>query len=199
MPVAVLVTGAIMGTEEISAKKFTNVSVIVTGVVIASFGEIEFVMIGFIYQLGGIVVEAIRLNLISSLLNGEKKMDALASLYYIAPICAIFNTILALFWEVPKISSSEVYAVGLWNFVANAGVALLLNVSVVLLVGFHILQQGCSTNNDLDWQVLRPYHDTLWCTEGCSSCFTFHCHLGNHDHEPPDRWVRHCIDWPFRL
>lgn len=139
MPVAVLVTGAIMGTEEISAKKFTNVSVIVIGVVIASFGEIEFVLIGFLYQLGGIIVEAIRLNLISSLLNGEKKMDALASLFYIAPICAVFNTVIALFWEVPNITANEVYAVGIWNFIANASVALLLNVSVVLLVSFRTL------------------------------------------------------------
>jgi len=134
-PVAVLLTGALMGTEDISVKKFTNVSVIVVGVVIASFGEIEFVLIGFLYQLGGIIAEAIRLNLISSLLNGEKKMDALASLFYFAPICAIFNSILALLWEVPNITAEEVYAVGAWNFIANASVAFLLNVSVVLLIG----------------------------------------------------------------
>jgi hypothetical protein len=136
-PVAVLLTGAIMGTEKTDAKKFANVCVIVLGVIIASFGEIEFVLIGFLYQIGGIFAEAIRLNLISSLLNGEKRMDAIVSLYYFAPICAIFNSLLALVWEVPKISMEEVYVVGLWNFLANASVALLLNVSVVLLVGFH--------------------------------------------------------------
>jgi len=134
-PVAVLLTGAIMGTEDISAKKFTNVCVIVIGVVLASFGEIEFVLIGVLYQIGGIIAEAIRLNLISSLLNGEKKMDALASLYYFAPICALFNGVLALVWEVPNITMNEVYAVGVWNFLANASVAFLLNVSVVLLIG----------------------------------------------------------------
>jgi len=133
-----------MGTEDISFKKFTNVSVIVAGVVIASFGEIEFVLIGFLYQIGGIIAEAVRLNLISSLLNGEKKMDALASLYYFAPICAIFNSLLALFWEIPYITTEQVYAVGVWNFIANASVAFLLNVSVVLLVSSHNLRANCS-------------------------------------------------------
>ena len=131
---AVLLTGAVMGTEDISAKKFTNVCVIVVGVVLASFGEIEFVLIGVLYQIGGIIAEAIRLNLISSLLNGEKKMDALASLYYFAPICALFNGVIAVVWEVPNITMQEVQAVGAMNFIANASVALLLNVSVVLLV-----------------------------------------------------------------
>lgn len=200
MPVAVLVTGAIMGTEEISAKKFTNVSVIVTGVVIASFGEIEFVLIGFVYQLGGIVVEAIRLNLISSLLNGEKKMDALASLFYIAPICAVFNTIIALVWEVPNISANEVYAVGIWNFVANASVALLLNVSVVLLVSLHNGSMRFSIlMHCTDWQVFWPDYDTLRCTEGRSSCSVIDCYLGNHDHKPPDCRVRHRIGRTLRL
>lgn len=134
-PVAVLITGAIMGTEDVSVKKFTNVSAIVVGVVIASFGEIDFVLIGFLYQLGGVIFEAIRINLVSSLLNGQEKMDPLVSLYYFAPVCAVMNFTLALFWEVPKVTSAEVYAVGIWTLLANAWVAFMLNVSVVFLIG----------------------------------------------------------------
>jgi len=134
-PVATLISGVFMGTETTDAKRFINVCVIVLGIVIASFGEIQFVLIGFLYQLGGIIVEAIRLNLVSSLLNGERKMDPLTSLYYFAPVCALFNFLLAIVWEVPQITMKEVYAVGYWNFIANASVAFLLNISVVLLIG----------------------------------------------------------------
>jgi hypothetical protein len=70
-------------------------------------------------------------------------MDPLVSLYYFAPVCAFFNLVIALFWEVPKIQMSELYAVGLWTLLLNAMVAFLLNVSVVMLVSF-LVQEVCS-------------------------------------------------------
>jgi len=103
---------------------------------LASFGEIEFVLTGFLYQVGGIVFEAVRICLVQSLLNGsEYKMDPLVSLYYFAPVCAFFNLTIALVWEVPKVQMSELYAVGLWTLLFNAMVAFMLNVSVVFLIG----------------------------------------------------------------
>ncbi|RKF61985.1 putative sugar phosphate/phosphate translocator [Erysiphe neolycopersici] len=135
-PVAVLVAGWALGIDPVDFKKLGNVSFIVIGVVLASFGEIDFVMIGFLFQVGGIMFEAVRICLVQRLLNGaEFKMDPLVSLYYFAPVCAAMNLTLALFWEVPKISISEVYAVGLSTFFANACCAFLLNVSVVFLIG----------------------------------------------------------------
>jgi hypothetical protein len=112
-----------------------NVSFIVIGVIIASFGEIKFVLIGFIFQVAGIMFEAVRLVMVQRLLNSaESRMDPLVSLYYFAPICAAMNGVVALLWEVPKVSMAEVHAVGLHIFLANAVVAFLLNVSVVFLV-----------------------------------------------------------------
>ncbi|RKF82002.1 putative sugar phosphate/phosphate translocator [Golovinomyces cichoracearum] len=135
-PVAVLVAGWVLGIDPVDFKKLGNVSFIVIGVVLASFGEIDFVMIGFIFQVGGIMFEAIRICMVQRLLNGaEFKMDPLVSLYYFAPVCAVMNLTVALFWEVPKISMDEVYAVGLSTFFANACCAFLLNVSVVFLIG----------------------------------------------------------------
>jgi len=70
------------------------------------------------------------------LLNGaEYKMDPLVSLYYYAPVCAFFNGIVALFWEVPHITMAEISNVGLWIFLVNAVVAFMLNVAVVFLIG----------------------------------------------------------------
>lgn len=115
--------------------KLFNVSFIVLGVVIASFGEIDFVLAGFLYQLAGLIFEALRINLVQTLLNGaEYKMDPLVSLYYFAPVCAVMNTIVALFLEVPQVTMEEFNAVGIPIFIANAGCAFLLNVAVVFLV-----------------------------------------------------------------
>ncbi|KAJ2992705.1 hypothetical protein NUW58_g2078 [Xylaria curta] len=135
-PVAVLLSSWAMGIAPVNLKQLANVSAIVIGVVIASFGEIKFVWIGFLYQLGGVLFEAIRLNLVQALLSSaEYKMDPLVSLYYFAPICAAMNGIVALIWEVPRVSLGEVYNVGLVTFFFNGLCAFLLNVSVVFLIG----------------------------------------------------------------
>ncbi|KAK6197134.1 hypothetical protein LQW54_010876 [Pestalotiopsis sp. IQ-011] len=135
-PVAVLLSSWTMGIAAPNMKLLMNVSAIVVGVVIASFGEIKFVWIGFIYQIGGIVFEAIRLNLVQALLSSaEYKMDPLVSLYYFAPVCACMNGLVALIWEVPKVTMPEVYHVGLSTFFVNGLCAFLLNVSVVFLIG----------------------------------------------------------------
>lgn len=124
-----------LGVSQPNLKVFLNVSTIVVGVIIASFGEIKFVWIGFIYQIAGIIFEALRLTMVQRLLSSaEFKMDPLVSLYYFAPVCAAMNFVVALFWEVPKISMSEVYNVGLFTFFLNGLCAFLLNVSVVFLV-----------------------------------------------------------------
>jgi hypothetical protein len=119
----------------VNLKVLLNVSAIVVGVIIASFGEIKFVLIGFLFQIGGIVFEAIRLVMVQRLLSSaEFKMDPLVSLYYFAPVCAVMNGVTALFLEVPHMTLDHIYGVGLLTLLANAMVAFGLNVSVVFLV-----------------------------------------------------------------
>jgi hypothetical protein len=117
-------------------KTLGNVSFIVIGVIIASFGEIQFDLIGFLYQLGGITFEALRLVLVQKLLSSaEFKMDPLVSLYYFAPVCALMNGLTSLFTEIPTMTMNDIYRVGFITLLANAMVAFLLNVSVVFLIG----------------------------------------------------------------
>ena len=119
-----------------SLKTLGNVSFIVIGVIIASFGEIQFDLTGFLYQLGGITFEALRLVLVQKLLSSaEFKMDPLVSLYYFAPVCALMNGVVALIMEVPSMTMDNVYQVGFLTLLASAMVAFLLNVSVVFLIG----------------------------------------------------------------
>ncbi|KAK2812769.1 hypothetical protein FQN50_001098 [Emmonsiellopsis sp. PD_5] len=136
MPVAVLLTTWTMGVAPPNMKTLFNVSFIVIGVIIASFGEIQFVMIGFLYQIGGIAFEAIRLVMVQRLLSSaEFKMDPLVSLYYFAPVCAIMNGVVSLFLELPDLTMANIYNAGIITLLLNALVAFGLNVSVVFLIG----------------------------------------------------------------
>ena len=135
MPVVTLITSWALRVAEPSLKTLGNVSFIVLGVIIASYGEIQFVLIGFLFQCGGIIFEAMRLVMVQELLSGaEFKMDPLVSLYYFAPICAVINGMIAMFVEVPRMKFIEVQNVGFSIFILNAMIAFLLNVSVVFLV-----------------------------------------------------------------
>ncbi|EXF81071.1 triose-phosphate transporter [Colletotrichum paranaense] len=135
-PVAVLLSGWALGVSTPNLKVFLNVSVIVVGVIIASIGEIKFVWIGVIFQIGGVIFEALRLTMVQRLLSSaDYKMDPLVSVYYFAPICAVMNLAVALIWEIPKVTMDQVYNVGLFTFFLNGLCAFLLNVSVVFLIG----------------------------------------------------------------
>ncbi|KAJ9648955.1 hypothetical protein H2199_000868 [Coniosporium tulheliwenetii] len=135
-PVAVLLATWTLGVAPVNMKTLGNVSFIVIGVIIASFGEIKFVLTGFLYQVFGIIFEATRLVMVQRLLSSaEFKMDPLVSLYYFAPVCAIMNGIVCLFTEVPYMTMADVYNVGIFVLILNALVAFLLNVSVVFLIG----------------------------------------------------------------
>lgn len=195
-PVAVLLSSWSMGISQPSLKVFLNVSAIVVGVIIASIGEIKFVMFGFLIQIAGIAFEAIRLTMVQRLLSSaEYKMDPLVSLYYFAPVCATMNFLVAIFWEVPKVSMEEVYHVGLFTFFLNGLVAFLLNVSVVFLVSslhYALYSPRGSLTFGLDWQdfLLGPY--PLRCPQGYSARGRFHLDLGYPSYWPPVLRLQHC-------
>jgi hypothetical protein len=153
-PVAVLFATWGLGVSPVNLKVLMNVSAIVIGVIIASFGEIKFVFIGFLFQIGGIIFEAIRLVMVQRLLSSaEFKMDPLVSLYYFAPVCAVMNGVTALFLEVPKMTMGDIYNVGLLTLLANAMVAFMLNVSVVFLVSDPMHVDAFIIISNLDLQI----------------------------------------------
>lgn len=108
---------------------------IVVGVMIACYGEIQFVLIGFIFQVLGVIAEATRLTLVQQLLTSKKlKMDPLCSLYFFAPICGAFNLLAFFAIEFRSVTLSHLQNVGILHFLANALCAFGLNVAVVFLV-----------------------------------------------------------------
>ncbi len=135
-PVVVLLASWAMRQDTPNLRVLANISVVVLGVIIASYGEIAFVFIGFVFQTCGIVCEATRLVMVQRLLSGtEYKMDPLVSLYYFAPVCAVMNGMACLVFESSTISLDAIWSVGPLILLANASVAFGLNVSVVMLIG----------------------------------------------------------------
>ncbi|KAK3328432.1 triose-phosphate transporter family-domain-containing protein [Cercophora scortea] len=135
-PVAVLFVAWAWGVESPSMQKLLNILLIVFGVGLASFGEIDFSLAGFLFQLGGIIFEAMRLVLIQVLLSEDgQKMDPLVSLYYYAPVCAAMNIIIAVVSEAGTFNPADLAKAGYGILVLNAMVAFMLNVSSVFLIG----------------------------------------------------------------
>ncbi|KAG5970314.1 hypothetical protein E4U55_001730 [Claviceps digitariae] len=135
-PVAVLFTSWAWQVAEPNLASFLNVLWIVAGVALASVGEIHFSLIGFLYQMAGIVFEAIRIIMIQVLLSGDgMKMDPLVGLYYFAPVCAAMNLLVALPSELPNFTWAAASNVGFGLLLLNASIAFLLNVTSVFLIG----------------------------------------------------------------
>ena len=198
-PVAVLLIGWGMGIHKADLKVLFNVSFIVLGVIIASIGEIRFVLIGVLFQLGGIFFEAIRIVMVERLLSSaEYKMDPLVSLYYFAPVCAIMNFCAAVVFEIPRIQMEELYHVGLWTLLANAMVAFALNISVVFLV----CKLDPTTIHGLtlsDRQNIWPSDDPLRCLEGHPASFCLHRHLGYTNIVSPSLRLQYRSRWTHLL
>eukprot|EP00887_Chlorella_sp_A99_P007875 scaffold20.g7875.t1 len=125
MPVAVFSVGCVFGTERFSWPVMSNMILVTIGVAIASFGEINFNIVGVAFQLGSVVIESIRLVLVQLLLQ----------LYYVAPCCFCFLLIPFLALEAGKIAGDDSVVISPLLLLANAAVAFCLNMAVFLLIG----------------------------------------------------------------
>lgn len=86
VPVATFMMAVLCGTDKLRCDLLLNMLLVSFGVVISSYGEIHFNVVGTVYQVTGIVAEALRLVLTQVLL--QKKgltLNPITSLYYIAP------------------------------------------------------------------------------------------------------------------
>ncbi|WZZ61878.1 hypothetical protein YC2023_061985 [Brassica napus] len=84
--IATFIMAVIRGTDKPRCDVFSNMLLVSVGVVISSYGEIHFNVVGTVYQVTGIFAEALRLVLTQVLL--QKKgltLNPINSLYYIAP------------------------------------------------------------------------------------------------------------------
>ncbi|ETS80352.1 hypothetical protein PFICI_07881 [Pestalotiopsis fici W106-1] len=135
-PFTTLVISWLWGQENPSRQTVYKILVIVFGVLLASAGEIHFSTLGFLYSLGGLVFESLRVVMVKNLISGTgESMDPLVSLYYYAPVCALTNLLVAFTVERHEFRWSAVSEVGLGLLFMNALIAFFLNVASVMLIG----------------------------------------------------------------
>ncbi|KAG5514078.1 hypothetical protein RHGRI_035473 [Rhododendron griersonianum] len=135
MPVATFLMAVICGTDKLRCDVFLNMVVVSVGVVVSSYGEIHFNVVGTVYQVTGIFAEALRLVLTQVLL--QKKgltLNPITSLYYIAPCSFVFLFVPWCLLEKPGMEVSQIQF-NFWIFFSNALCALALNFSIFLAIG----------------------------------------------------------------
>ncbi|CAL5338033.1 unnamed protein product [Camellia sinensis] len=135
MPVATFLVAVLCGTDKLRWDVFLNMVLVSVGVVISSYGEIHFNVVGTLYQVTGICAEALRLVLTQVLL--QKKgltLNPITSLYYIAPCSFVFLFVPWYFLEQPGMEVLQIQF-NFWIFFSNAICALALNFSIFLVIG----------------------------------------------------------------
>lgn len=101
MPVAVFILGVVAGLEVMSCRMLLIMSVISFGVLVASYGEISISWIGVVYQMGGVVGEALRLIFMEIFVKRKGlKLNPISVMYYVSP-CRYIYVDLILFFQ-PK-------------------------------------------------------------------------------------------------
>ncbi|RDY11473.1 putative sugar phosphate/phosphate translocator, partial [Mucuna pruriens] len=135
MPVATFLVAVTCGTEKLRCDVFWNMVLVSVGVVISSYGEIHFNVLGTVYQVTGIIAEALRLVLTQVLL--QKKgltLNPITGLYYIAPCSFVFLFIPWYILEKPEMEDPHMQF-NFWIFFSNALCAFALNLSTFLVIG----------------------------------------------------------------
>ncbi|GAU19078.1 hypothetical protein TSUD_99400 [Trifolium subterraneum] len=128
VPVAVFVLGVAVGLEVMSCKMLFIMSLISFGVLVASYGEINISWIGVVYQMGGVVGEALRLIFMEIFVKRKGlKLN---------PISVIA---LCLFLPWIFLERSKMEDHGPWNFppvllILNCLCTFALNLSVFLVI-----------------------------------------------------------------
>ncbi|GAA6026766.1 hypothetical protein JCM8202_000864, partial [Rhodotorula sphaerocarpa] len=133
-PVSVLLVSAAFGLKELNRKILLIVSLISFGVALASYGEIDFELVGFLVQALAIAIESCRLVLVQRLLQGFG-LDPIASLYYMAPVCLAVNAVILLPVEGFGVFSDAMQLVGVPYLFFNACLTFALNLASVSLIG----------------------------------------------------------------
>ena len=135
MPAIVFLIGVVMGTEHFTWKLLLVLLWICFGVLIASFGEVNFSAVGTAIQVASLVFEATRLTLLQVLLQKKGyRFNPMTAMFYLSPITALFLFMLFI------VKESSVVLVSIANvnpyvIFANCCCAFVLNIAVFLLVG----------------------------------------------------------------
>ncbi|CAH1450057.1 unnamed protein product [Lactuca virosa] len=135
MPVAVFILGVAAGLEVMNTRMLMIMCLISFGVLVASYGEISINWVGVVYQMGGVVGEALRLIFMEILVKRKGlKLNPISMMYYVSPCSALCLLVPWVFLEKPKMDAQ-----GTWTFhplvlTLNSLCTFGLNLSVFLVI-----------------------------------------------------------------
>lgn len=138
LPAVTFFVSVAWGALHFDAPLLGTILIITVGVFIASYGEIEFVWRGAIYQTLALVFEAIRLVLIEKLLKSKGlNFNPLQVLYYIAPCSVCFLALSFVVVELPALRALTAAETDItwWHLLANCANAFALNLAAFVLIG----------------------------------------------------------------
>ncbi|KYK58007.1 hypothetical protein DCS_05020 [Drechmeria coniospora] len=135
-PAAVLLVSWAWRVIDPSLSAFVNMLVIVAGAALASLGEVQFSIVGLLFQTAGIILGALRLVLTQVLVSQKgMKMDPIVAIYYFGPACAAMTMLVAFVVEVPRFEIDRLTSSAVGLLLLSAVVAFALNVTTVQLIG----------------------------------------------------------------
>ena len=138
----VLLASVSLGLKTFSWPLAVNMSIIIFGVMLTAAGTMSFAWSGLMLQLAGTVCEAYRLGLTEKLINEPAKgtkepierMTPMLLLFYVAPVCAAFTAVLALFLDLPRMRLNGWSEVGFTMFATSAVIAFALNLASMMVI-----------------------------------------------------------------
>ena len=139
-PVTVYCIGCAIGLEKYTHARLANLGVVTLGVMISSFGEMNFHLFGFIVQIVAVLAESCRILSVQIILGkANLKLNSITTLYYVSPACFVFLSVPFAILELPtiayglEITHAVHYSTGI--MMANAMCAFALNCAIYLLIG----------------------------------------------------------------
>lgn len=91
MPVAVFILGVAAGLEVMNTRMLMIMCLISFGVLVASYGEISINWVGVVYQMGGVVGEALRLIFMEILVKRKGvRLNPISMMFYVSPCRQVY-------------------------------------------------------------------------------------------------------------
>eukprot|EP00775_Hariotina_reticulata_P004300 gene4300-4552_t len=135
-PVSTMLCGFMFRLERPSAKLIAAVSCICLGVIVSSYGEVNFSWFGVAAMLTSVAAEGLRLVMMQHLL-AAKQFHPLEAWMYLAPACTIWLVLLIGVFEIHHINDQHGFDIILqhhWYFVFAALAGFAVNTLAMLVI-----------------------------------------------------------------
>jgi hypothetical protein len=135
-PVSTMFSGFLLGLEKPSAKLIAAVGCISCGVLLSSYGEVNFSVFGVVAMLLSIAAEGLRTGLMQHLL-ASKQFHPLEAWMYLGPACIVWLFVLIGVVEAQDIRSQQALSIVVahkWYFVFAAIAGFAVNALAMLVI-----------------------------------------------------------------